>query len=56
MNKNRNLGSNKKFIHNYVVMNSRLDTIQDLYFLTSLKDQISLIKKVKKIVRVLNSF
>ena len=48
MNKIRNLGSNKKFIHVYVSMNSRLDTIQASILSNKLKRLNIINKKSKK--------
>ena len=48
MNKIRNLGSNKKFIHDYVCMNSGLDTIQASILSNMLKILNIINKKSKK--------
>ena len=47
MNKIRNLGSNKKFIHDYVGMNSRLDIIQ-AYILSNKLKRLNIINKKSK--------
>ena len=49
MNKIRNLGSNKKFIHDYVGMNSRLDTIQASILSNKLK-RLNIINKKKRYI------
>ncbi len=48
MNKIRNLGSNKKFIHDYVGMSSRLGTIQASMLSNKLKRLNIINKKSKK--------
>ena len=47
----RNLGSNKKFIHDYVGMNSRLDNIQASILSTKLSDLNINNKKRRKIAQ-----
>ena len=47
----RNLGSEKKFIHNHVGINSRLDTIQAVILINKLKYLDILNKKRKKIAQ-----
>tara|TARA_Y100000590_G_C15686345_1_gene1001802 strand:- start:785 stop:1876 length:1092 start_codon:yes stop_codon:yes gene_type:complete len=47
MNKISNLGSNKKFIHDYVGINSRLDTIQASILIEKLK-MLNLINKKRR--------
>ena len=51
MSKIRNLGSNKKFIHDYVGINSRLDTIQASILIEKLKMLNVLNKKRKNIAK-----
>ena len=43
----RNLGSKKKFIHEYVIYNSRLDTIQAAILNIKLKNLVKLNNKEK---------
>ena len=50
----RNLGSEKKFIHEYVGVNSRLDTIQAIILNKKIKRLTSLNKKRQKIARIYN--
>ena len=52
MNKIRNLGSNKKFIHDYVGMNSRLDSIQAAVLSKKLKMLNNINKKRKNIANL----
>ena len=51
----RNLGSEKKFIHEYVGVNSRLDTIQAIILNKKIKRLTSLNKKRQKIARMYNT-
>ena len=50
----RNLGSEKKFIHEYVGVNSRLDTIQAIILNKKIKRLTNLNKKRQKIARIYN--
>ena len=50
----RNLGSDKKFIHSYVGLNSRLDSIQALVLNRKLKNLDNLNKKRQKIAKIYN--
>ena len=50
----RNLGSEKKFIHEYVGLNSRLDTIQAIILNKKIKRLTNLNKKRQKIARIYN--
>ncbi len=55
INKIRNLGSNKKFLHDYVGVNSRLDTIQASILLRKLKNLDYNNQKRKKIANIYNN-
>ncbi len=48
----RNLGSDKKFMHNYVGLNSRLDSIQALVLNRKIKNLDNLNKKRQKIAKI----
>jgi len=50
----RNLGSEKRFIHEYVGVNSRLDTIQAIILNKKIKRLTNLNKKRQKIARIYN--
>ena len=50
----RNLGSEKKFIHEYIGVNSRLDTIQAIILNKKIKRLTNLNKKRQKIARIYN--
>ena len=50
----RNLGSDKKFLHDYIGLNSRLDTIQALIFYKKIKNLAKLNKKRQKIAKFYN--
>ena len=54
MNKIHNLGSNKKFIHDYVGMNSRLDTVQASILSNKLKILNTINKKRRNIAKFYN--
>tara|TARA_Y100000590_G_scaffold225655_1_gene255073 strand:- start:1471 stop:2562 length:1092 start_codon:yes stop_codon:yes gene_type:complete len=54
INKIRNLGSDKKFIHDYVGMNSRLDTIQASILSRKLSRLNAINKKRRKIAKFYN--
>ena len=51
----RNLGSDKKFIHSYVGLNSRLDSIQALVLNKKIKNLDILNKKRQKIAKIYNN-
>jgi len=51
----RNLGSEKKFIHEYVGVNSRLDTIQAIILNKKIEKLKSLNKKRQKIAQIYNT-
>ena len=50
----RNLGSEKKFIHEYIGLNSRLDTIQAIILNKKIKNLLNLNIKRQKIARLYN--
>jgi dTDP-4-amino-4,6-dideoxygalactose transaminase len=50
----RNLGSKKKFIHDYVGMNSRLDTIQAIILNQKIKNLLKFNKQRQKIANIYN--
>ena len=50
----RNLGSEKKFIHDYVGMNSRLDTIQAIILNQKIKNLLKFNKQRQKIANIYN--
>ena len=51
----RNLGSEKKFIHDYIGFNSRLDTIQAIILNKKIKNLANLNKKRQKIAMIYNA-
>ena len=51
----RNLGSDKKFIHDYIGFNSRLDTIQAIILNKKIKNLANLNKKRQKIAMIYNA-